>query len=33
MERLLQGAGFVRVSQKRIYSPFPILLTRGQVPE
>ena len=31
MERLLRRACFVRVSQKRIYSPFPILLTRGHV--
>jgi hypothetical protein len=33
MIRLLGGAGFTRVTQKRVYSPFPILLTRGRVPE
>jgi len=33
MVRLLQRAGFQNVTQKRIYSPFPILLTRGVVPQ
>jgi len=33
MIRLLGGAGFARVTQKRVYSPFPILLTRGRAPE
>ena len=32
MLRLLSRAGFARVTQKRIYAPFPILLTRGRVP-
>jgi ubiquinone/menaquinone biosynthesis C-methylase UbiE len=32
MQALVQGAGFRDVSQKRTYSLFPILLTRGIVP-
>ncbi len=32
MVRLFERAGFADISQRRIYAPFPILLTRGTVP-
>ena len=33
VQAMFQDAGFERVSQKRTYSLFPILLTRGSVPQ
>jgi ubiquinone/menaquinone biosynthesis C-methylase UbiE len=33
MRAMLQDAGFQDVTQRRVYSLFPILLTRGVVPE
>jgi ubiquinone/menaquinone biosynthesis C-methylase UbiE len=33
MKEMFQEVGFVSVTQKRVYSLFPILLTRGIVPE
>ena len=32
MREMFSGAGFAQVTQKRVYSLFPILLTRGIVP-